>query len=315
MQSPIDHLSFPTDPDELLRTARADAAAGCWSDLRDLVAPHERECHVRPELVVFWAEAEMRLGIEYMTPGEPLRRAVNLLGAALFELGEIVEAEKQFWRVVELGRAAGDLVRVARAANNLGAITNLRGRHELALTLYDLAMSIYEGQRLTTVGAETYIAETYHNMAVTYRDLRDFNQAEECELRALAFANQADEPSLKQMAQVGLAELALLRGNASAAADQAMRAAEQSASAVDLIGEADALRIVGEAHAALGAKRDALQVFDRAVALIRQQGCRLVEAEALQARAAVCRSLHMLDQANEDESEAEEIFRKIGMAA
>jgi tetratricopeptide (TPR) repeat protein len=322
MQSPTDFLSFPADPDELLRTARADAAAGCWSDLRELLADRESECRVRPELAVLLAEAEMRLGnpratrdlltefiplLEQVAPlGESLRNAVNLLGAALFALGDIADAERAFWRAVDMARAAGDLLRVARAANNLGAIANLRGRHQLALTLYELAMSVYEGKNATTG-----IAETYHNMAITYRDLHDFNRAEEYELHALAFANEADELRVQQMARVGLAELMLLRGNPSAADDQATRAALVCALEVDAIGEADALRLVGEARAALGAKEEALDAFDRAVTLARRQGYRLVEAEALQARATLRRSMRMSRRADEDETMAGEILRRM----
>lgn len=306
---------------DLLLTARADTAAGCWSDVRELLTGRELEREECPELAVYLAEAEMRLGqprearellraaiaaLEHGAADEVLRRATNLLGAAHFALGDIDEAERAFGRTLELAYASGDLLRVARVMNNLGAIANVRGAREQALTFYRLAMPAYERLECT-VG----LAETRHNIAITCRDLKCYAEAERHERRALALAREAREERLEQMARVGLAELALLRGNAIGADSEATRAAVACASCIDPVGEADALRLVGEARAAAGECEDALHVLERAVALARRHGCTLIEAEALRARAHLYAVFGMEPHATRDMEEARGIFGRL----
>ena len=113
------------------------------------------------------------------------RRAVNLWGAALFELGELEAAELAFRRALELGEQERDALLVARAMNNLGQIANVRGRRVDALTLYQLAVPAYGDW-----GNVRGLAETYHNMAISYRDLNLLDRADECEQRAIEFARE-----------------------------------------------------------------------------------------------------------------------------
>ncbi|HEU4641394.1 MAG TPA: tetratricopeptide repeat protein [Gemmatimonadaceae bacterium] len=317
-----DHVPLPAEMNDLLVTARADTAAGCWSDVRTLLADRELEREERPELAVYLAEAEMRLGeptlarqlllaaipsLEHGAADEVLRRATNILGAANFALGEIERAEAAFGRALELAYAAGDLLLVARVMNNLGAIANVRGARERALALYRLSLPAYERLECT-VG----LAETRHNIAITYRDLRCWAEAEAHERRALALAREAREPRLEQMARVGLAELSLLRGNPAGADGDATRAAVACASTTDPVGEADALRLVGAARAAIGECEGALDVLERAVALARRHGCTLIEAEALHVRAELYDRCGMAGEAARDREAAGELRARLG---
>lgn len=319
-------LSFEQGPDppigvtELLRTARAEAAAGAWPEVRSLLADRAREREQAPELAVYLAKAEMRLGnpraahallVEYIPAlshgeSEALRRAVNLLGIAHFVLGDIDSAEQAFGQALDQAYASGDLLMVARVMNNLGAVQNLRGEREQALTFYRLATPAYE--RLDYL---TGRAETHHNMAMTYRELGHLTEAEASERQALALARAAREPRVERMARVGLAELALLRGNARAADRRATRAAVACASGLDPVGEADALRLVGAARAALGAVDDALAALDRAISLARHHGAPLIEAEAYRVRATLYANLGMASQAEKDTAAADAIFARM----
>ena len=101
------------------------------------------------------ADAELRTGHprearQWLTSAIPtiersgdraaLRKAVNQLGVAEVELGALDAAERVFSRALELARSDGDDLLVAHATNNMGAIANIRGRREEALTLYQLAI-------------------------------------------------------------------------------------------------------------------------------------------------------------------------------
>jgi tetratricopeptide (TPR) repeat protein len=316
---------LPVEVEELRRTARADAAAGSWSDVRAQLAGQPRARAECPELSVLLAEASLRLGdargawvvltecLPILGRGghdELLRRAVNLLGAAHFALGEVEEAERAFTRALQLAYAAGDLLLLARLMNNLGAIANLRGAGEEAISYYELALPVYR-----RLGHTAGLAETYHNLAITFRDLGRLDEAEGHEQRSLELARSAGDPRVEQMARVGLAELKLLRGDARGADEEATQAAVACATTgEDPLGEADALRLAGAARAALGEVEEALVPLDRALELARRHGDRLLEAEALQTRAGVYTALDLAPLSRHDVAEAERILRQLGAA-
>ena len=50
------------------------------------------------------------------------RRGINMRGVALFEMGELDEAESVFRHVLEVGHAVNDPLLVANATNNMGQI-------------------------------------------------------------------------------------------------------------------------------------------------------------------------------------------------
>ncbi|HMV32260.1 MAG TPA: tetratricopeptide repeat protein, partial [Gemmatimonadales bacterium] len=140
------------------------------------------------------------------------RRAVNMLGAAHFELGELAEASAAFARALELANHAGDALVLGRACNNLGMIANVTGRREEALTQYQLAIPAYQ-----RVGSTAGLAETCHNLAITYRDLGQYDPADRYERRAIGYAREAGNQRLLAMAHVGRGDLSLRRGEAAVA--------------------------------------------------------------------------------------------------
>lgn len=282
-------------PDDLLSTVRARAAAGEWANVRALLASHEGEARVHPELVTTRAEASLRTGnpreahawlietfqgLERSGDRAQLRRGLNLLGVANTELGALDDAEATFDRAAQLGWTDGDELLVARATNNLAAIAHVRGRRDVSVALYALALPAY--QRL---GSARGLAESYHNLAITLREQGELDRADECEQRAVEYARDAGAPALGAMARVGRAEVYLRRDDPVMAEATARLAARELADAGDPIREADALRVAGVAATRRGDLSAAQQVLDRAVSLARAHGHMLIEAECLRARA------------------------------
>jgi tetratricopeptide (TPR) repeat protein len=305
-----------------LATARAHAARGEWEELHSLLDPRTLEVERRPELATIVAEAQLRTGrlttalallqsavpaLERSGNAPELRRAVNMLGAAHFELGQIPEAEEVFARALELATAAGADLIVGRATNNLGLLANIRGNPGEALTLYRLAIPAYQ-----RAGHTRGLAETFHNMAVSFRDLRQLEEADRHERRTTEFAREAGSEQLLAMAAAGRAELSLLRGDARVAEVGALAAADRYAAIPDPIGEADALRLAGKARWALGARSGARALLDRAVTLARQHGSALVEAESLRVRAELLSELGEGSAAEIDVARALALFEDIG---
>jgi tetratricopeptide (TPR) repeat protein len=311
--------------EDLAAAARAHWARGEWEEVRSLLGPRSAELERRPELAIILAEAQLRTGrltaalallqsavpaLERSGNAPELRRAVNMLGAAYFELGQIPEAEVVFGRALELANAAGADLIVGRATNNLGLLANIRGNPGEALALYRLAIPAYQ-----RAGHTRGLAETFHNMAVSFRDLRQLEEADRHERRTTEFAREAGSEPLLAMAAAGRAELSLLRGDARVAEVGALAAAERYGAIPDPIGEADALRLAGKARCALGAAVRARPLLDRAVALARQHGSALVEAESLRARAELSAALGEDVAAEADVTRALLLFEDLGAQA
>jgi tetratricopeptide (TPR) repeat protein len=272
------------------------AASGDWSELCALFVNQPADAPVPPpELANLRAEALLRAGRprearDWMTVALPLiekrndrsalRQAVNLMGAANFELGELTSAAASFERALALGHLEDDDLLVARATNNLGAIANIRGERELALSMYTIAVAAY--QRL---GQPRGLAVAYHNMAITFRHIGLLERADDCECRAIEFAREAESRHLLALARIGRAELSLLSGDARFAEAAAVLVAREFADRDEPIQQANALRVVGAARLAYGNFDGAASALDEGLMLAAASGASLVEAELLRTRA------------------------------
>jgi tetratricopeptide (TPR) repeat protein len=274
------------------------------------------------ELGVLLAEAWMRSGrpsearrllreiVSRITNHEPndlRRRADNLCGAAHFELGELTEAAESFERALEASAAAADDLLAARATNNLALIANIHGHHDEALARYRTAIPMY--QRL---GNANGLAESYHNMAITLRDLDDLEDADEYELRSIDFAKEADNGRLAAIAQVGRAEVALRRGDVSMAEATARYAADEFQRLPDPARRADALRVAAVACLTRGDKSASRLLVEAAVTEAHAAGAALIEAECLRVRAELSASEGSAVAALDDAKSAIALFAQLG---
>lgn len=316
-------MTAPTAP-QLLAIARSRAADGAWEDVRRLLVAGADLARSEPELTTLRAESELRTGrpreartwiadampqLERSGDRAALRRAVNYLGVADVELGALDDARDVFARALDIARTDGDDLLFARATNNLGAIANIRGRRVEALTLYELAVPAY--QRL---GHSMGLAESYHNIAITCRQLGQLERADEYERRAMTYAREIGNDALHALAALGRAELSLLAGDAAVAEAGAARAAAVFAALPDAIREGDALRVVGAAQLAQGRLERATASVERALSLARQHGSALNEAEALQLRAELRERNGDVGAARADACAALERYERLGAA-
>jgi tetratricopeptide (TPR) repeat protein len=315
--------AFAAD-DSLLATAQAHAGRGEWGIVRELIAAVTLE-HRSPELALLLAEAHLRTGdleaahaaLLSLVPllarqgnSAPYRRAVNMLGAAAFELGRMAEAETRFDEALALADAGADPLTLGRATNNLGMIAHIRGQYDKALARYQLAVPAY--QRL---GFTAGLAETHHNMALALRELGQLESADKQERRAIEFAREAGNLRLLAIAHVGRAELALRRGEPAVAQAGARLGADQYAAIPDAVGEADALRLVGAASTVLGETAAARVSLERAVRLAHSHGSTLIEAESHEARARLHLVLEQWSSAEHEVQEARRLYRQLGATA
>ncbi|HEU5173469.1 MAG TPA: tetratricopeptide repeat protein [Gemmatimonadaceae bacterium] len=316
--------SFGLD-DPVLHQARMRAGAGAWREVASLLEGQCEQLTERPERLTLYAEALLRCGepqharacLEAATPllertahRGAHRTALNLLGAASFAVGALDEAQAAWDRLLELAQQTDDVLLLARATNNLGAIANLRGARHDALRLYNLAVPVY--QRL---GELRGLAETFHNLAMTYRDLGDLTQSDEYERRAMDYAREAGAPRLAIMAQVGRAEVALRSSDFRLASATATYAAADAERHGDFETAADAYRCAGEAETALGNHAAARRLLSAAAAHTARGGPAIVDAEVTFASAVLAFRTGDRDRARRDASHAAEAFDRLGAGA
>jgi tetratricopeptide (TPR) repeat protein len=313
---------FASQPDPLLVTARQLAVAGAWRELVVLLAPRADAGLSAGDEAVLYAEALMRSGDErqalaFLREIEPTladeanralhRRAANMIGGACFALGDLEGANAAWSRTLELATRDEDLLMMAQATNNLGALANLEGRHEDALWQYRLALPM-----LQRLGQPSLLAQGYHNMAITFRDVGELLEADEHELRAIDYAQDGGAARVAAMGRTGRAEIALRRGDAPLAESTARVAIDELAMLGDPLNEADAHRVVGAACGAQQRYDDALAAFERALAIAREHGHALIEAETLRDRVGVRVRRGERELALDDARGAIAIYEKLG---
>jgi tetratricopeptide (TPR) repeat protein len=301
--------------------AREHARAGRWGEVLNVLGVAS-DGTPEPEQVALVGEALLRTArpreaeawlrrrlpdVERGGDWVTRRRAMNLWGAAQFELGQLEGAELAFKRAVELGEQEDDPLIVARAINNLGQIANVRGRRVDALVLYKLAVPAY--QRLGNVRG---LAESYHNMAISYRDLGDLTLADECEQHAIEFARQVPAARLAALARIGRAELALRRGDHAVARVAALRGATECLGLGDPAGTADGLRVLGLACIAAGAFADASAALERATGFAARHANPLLEGETFRARAQLAAAQGKAGEAKAHAQTALALFAQAG---
>ncbi|MCC7054685.1 MAG: tetratricopeptide repeat protein [Gemmatimonadaceae bacterium] len=312
-------------PDPVLQSARAAAADGAWGDVRAVLEGDPDGTQRDGTRAVLLADACLWTGdpqaaSRWLATAIPLlsragdrpavRRSINMQGAAAFALGSLETAADRFDQALGMALTDDDTLLTARATNNLGLIQALRGNAEQAIAAYQRAIMTY--QRL---GNARGLAESWHNLAISCRTRGELDAAEDAERRAIEYANEAGNPRLAAMAQVGRAEISLRRGDHAWARATASRAAAVFAGVPDYLLQADALRVRADACDRMGLTGEADEAIAGAHALALAHEHRLQEAQALQTHAQMMLRRRDSAEARRIGSEARALFSRIGSVA
>jgi tetratricopeptide (TPR) repeat protein len=253
---------------EPLHEAQGLADRGRYADLLAYLSERStEELEQSPTLAVLCGIAHARLGrLEVghqwamvalsrarVLGDRPLElRALNVCGAIALERGGLHEATHFFARAQEQDLDDSDLVTLGRCANNLGIIANLQGDYGRAVGAYTRAIAAYE-QAHYGPGQ----AESHHNLGITYREMGSLDQALQAAGTAVREADRLGDRRLKAQALAGRAEIRLARKEPELARREAERALSMHRELKDPVLEAEDLRILGGALAALGETAEA----------------------------------------------------------
>jgi tetratricopeptide (TPR) repeat protein len=233
-------------------------------------------------------------------------RALNLLGAIAFEHGQLENAERAFGGALELARELEDTLMSAHASNNLASVAHLRTQPETALTLYRSALTSF-----LRVGDRHGTARTYHNLALAFRSMAEWTDAESAALEAVRHAEQVGDPSLLALAMMGRAEIRIDRGELAVARQELERVARLLENAGDPIGEAELHRLRALCALHEGAFDGALLEADEGRRIAMTFDSAQLQAECAAVAARALRALHR-PEASERRAEAFAIFQRLG---
>lgn len=263
----------------------------------------------RPERaleVALAVEPEARRRGDWRLAGE----TVNLIGNILFETGHADQAQARFEELLEHASRWSDEEFSARASNNLGVVSNVRGRRDLALTFYQRALASY--QRL---GNRLGMAETHHNLGISYRDLGFDREADGHFRRAIELAEAEGSERVAAIAETERAVLRLRAGDAPLAGSLAQRALERAQGIGDPIGVGNAIRVLAGAARREERLDEAAAHLDEALRVAREHSEILLTAEVQRDRGLLFRDRGDRDAAREALNEAAEAFNRLGATA
>ncbi len=194
-----------------------------WDSVRDLLGEVSADELVRGDLAYRFGEALYFTGrIEelkaHSSEYERAARAAsdpvgvlyarNLAGIAAFELGLMDEAASILEGLIDRAMEEDEQSLMAKAAISLGAVANLRGEPEKALTFYRLALAPLD-RRCDTRG----LGQIHHNLGMSYRDMGNLDDAVDEYRHAVRIAQNAGLQPQVAMSIIGRAEVEVLRGD------------------------------------------------------------------------------------------------------
>jgi tetratricopeptide (TPR) repeat protein len=304
----------------LATQARALYEQRQYAELDALLAPHRDELAEASPYLGFWlADAWRRLGkqteaLELVQSFSAASRRsgiprleldrLNLEGMLRFETGDTTGAEAS-WREL-LARADSERSDdfIARANNNLGIIYTLQARVAEAVMSYQRALTAYQ-----MLGARRGLAQSHQNLAITYRELDAFDDADNHFVQAIRFAGESNSEDELGRAEYERALLIYLsRRDAGLARVTANRGKGRFTSLNDPIGVADCLRILAMIDLGEGMLADARANAERALNDARRVGHLLLQGELLEVLAATARKSNELERAAAFENEAATAF-------
>jgi len=242
-----------SDPATLRSTTDHLASEARWEAVRDLLSEQPVEELLSADLAYRLGEALYFTGhitdleahaVAYehaaRAAADPVAvlYARNLNGIAAFELGKMDEAASILENLIERAAEEGEHLLMARAAISLGAVSNLRGEPERALTFYRLALPPLD-RDCNTRG----LGQVYHNLAMSYRDLGQLDDAVDEYRHATRIAQNAGLQPQVAMSTIGRAEVEVMRGDFALGFILAERGRLLAIDIGDPISEGTALRI------------------------------------------------------------------------
>ncbi len=233
--------------------------------------------------------------------------ALNGLGNIFLEVGKPAEAEIRFQTALELAWLLDDPRLAGHLANNLGVSACIRGEVEEGYRLLNRALVSRD-----RVGDAKGYAETYHNLGMAARQMGRGAAASDYFRHAAINAALAQDGTTAANVDLGEAELYVDLGELELARFHAARARESYTGTGDLLGVAEAGRVLGTIALQEGDLETAKKSCDSSIRLFQEHGSPLGEAETTEITARIARARGDLGVARKTLMRAATLFGMVG---
>ena len=234
-------------------------------------------------------------------------RALNVSGAIALDRGGINEATHFFTKAQEEAMEDNDMAAVGRCANNLGIIANMQGDYGRAIGAYTRAIAAYE-----KAGFDRGIAESRHNLGISYREQGHLDDALRTADAAVKEAEGVGDPRLKAQALAGRAEIRTARGDPELAIREVERALAVHREMKDEVRETEDLRILAVALSVAGRTDEAQQMLHDVIHRASQHDRPLLVANALRDLAHALAREGRVEEAKKRAHAARVTFERLG---
>ena len=205
------------------------------------------------------------------------RMRLNQTANALYLLGRMEPAEREWTALLLAATQAEDHRRVSEASNSLGLIALVQGRYPEAMALFERSAAAAQH-----CGDPLPLAMAYLNRSTCCRALGLLDDSLTLADRALALAQGLDIPLLEATVEAYRARIFLRRGDlrlAEAAAAGARRRLESEQNPGHVT---ESLRDIGDIRVAQGRYEEGVELLEQALRLSRRERQRLVEVQVLE---------------------------------
>lgn len=236
-----------------------------------------------------------------------LSKALRNLGVVYVELGDFDEAEICFTEAIAIATTLSEDLLYADLINNLGAIMNMKGNWTRALELYKESLRIYQDKN--EIRKEAYAK---NNIGITLNEREKSDEAFSYFVQAFEIASAINDPSLKLIVDINLADLYLKRGSIANAREHLFEAQKFLAKSKLVNAHLVETKIlVGKIFCTENKYSNAKKALSEALKLSREIGSKFHEAEALLERGKLQSSSHNHFEALNDLESSYKIYNSI----
>jgi tetratricopeptide (TPR) repeat protein len=202
--------------------------------------------------------------------------ALNGMGIASLEMGEIAEVLEHCTLARDLSQKAGDQRGEALALNHIGLTHYLSGALPTAIDYFE------QGLQMGRSGADPRSqAQALINLGYAYQDLGELQKASGYYSQALAFWQRIDDQRQTAITLTAIGNIYTFLGERQKSLTRQTQAAALLQQIGDLNGEAAALNGLGGVYDELGERLKARAAYERSLQLSRTSGNRGFECQTL----------------------------------
>jgi len=188
-------------------------------------------------------------------------RILVALGTVYRRLGRTAKAMQTYSSALDLASASDELRTAAQGYMGVAVSLYDAGELDAAIQNYRRALDLFE-----RVEDRSFELSVLHSLASIHFERGAAEEAKELAQRSLALAKLSGDVRVEATAQVILARIALSDGRSEDALELAKQA--EKALSIDRVQRADALRVMGAAHDALGAHAASDRAYKKSLDLL-----------------------------------------------